>query len=121
MTLSLVGSESRVRQATQRQDGRQRGAATVGDAGASSTQSAPPSGAAARATPTERRHVEPAKARGRTRQTKQRQAKPRQAKRGQDLKQQTVKELREQAREAGIKGRSLMTKDQLIKALRDHR
>jgi hypothetical protein len=68
-------------------------------------------GTAERATPTERRHVEP----------KQRQAKPRQAKRRQDLEQQTVKELREQAREAGIKGRSSMTKDQLIKALRDHR
>ena len=78
-------------------------------------------GTAERATPTERRHVELAKARGRTRQTKQRQAKPRQAKRRQNLEQQTVKELREQAREAGIKGRSSMTKDQLIKALRDHR
>lgn len=78
-------------------------------------------GAAERAAPTERRHVEPTKARGRTRQTKQRQAKPRQAKRRQDLEQQTVQELRERAREAGIKGRSSMTKDQLIKALRDHR
>jgi hypothetical protein len=78
------------------------------------------SGAAERAAPTER-HVEPAKARGRTRQTNQRQAKPRQAKRRQELEQQTVQELRKQAREAGIKGRSSMTKDQLIKALLDHR
>jgi hypothetical protein len=29
--------------------------------------------------------------------------------------------LREQAGKAGIKGRSSMTKEQLIKALRDHR
>jgi hypothetical protein len=78
------------------------------------------SGAAEPAAPTER-HVEPAKARGRTRQTNQRQAKPRQAKRRQELEQQTVQELRKQAREAGIKGRSSMTKDQLIKALLDHR
>jgi hypothetical protein len=40
--------------------------------------------------------------------------------RRQDLEQQTVQELREQAREAGVEGRSSMTKDQLIKALRDH-
>jgi Rho termination factor, N-terminal domain len=73
-------------------------------------------GTAERTAPTERRHVEPAKERGRTRQTKQRQAKPRQAKRRQNLEQQTVQELRKQAREAGIKGRSSMTKDQLIKA-----
>lgn len=78
-------------------------------------------GVAERAAPTERRHVEPAKARGRTRQTKQRQAKPRQTKRTQNLEQQTVQELRKQASEAGIKGRSSMTKDQLIKALLDHR
>jgi Rho termination factor-like protein len=78
-------------------------------------------GAAERAAPAERRHAEPAKARGRTRQTKQRQARPRQARRTQDLEQQTVQELRKQAREAGIKGRSSMTKDQLIKALLDHR
>jgi hypothetical protein len=78
-------------------------------------------GTAERAAPTERRHVEAAKERGRTRQTKQRQAKPRQAKRRQNLEQQTVQELRKQARKAGIKGRSSMSKDQLIKALRDHR
>jgi Rho termination factor, N-terminal domain len=78
-------------------------------------------GTAEHATPTERRHFEPAKERGRVRQTKQRQARPRQAKRRQDLQQQTVQELRKQAREAGIKGRSSMTKDQLIEALHDRR
>lgn len=78
-------------------------------------------GTAERATPIERRQVEPTKARGRTRQAKQRQAKPRQIKRRRNFEQRTVKELRKQARETGIKGRSSMTKDQLIKALRDHR
>jgi Rho termination factor, N-terminal domain len=72
---------------------------------------------------TERRQIQdkPAKARGGTRQTKERHAKPRQAKRRQDLEQQTVQELRKQAREAGVQGRSSMTKDELIKALREHR
>ena len=67
--------------------------------------------------------VKPVKARGRTRQTRERQGKPRQAKRRQDLvlEQQTVRELRERAREAGVQGRSSMTKDQLIEALREHR
>ena len=67
--------------------------------------------------------VKPAPAQVRTRRTRQRQATPRQAKHRQDLalEQQTVQELRQRAREAGIKGRSSMTKDQLIKALHDHR
>ena len=62
-----------------------------------------------------------AKTQGGGRRTRERQAKPRQVKRREDRKQQTVQELRERAREAGIKGRSSMTKEQLIKALRDHR
>ena len=66
-------------------------------------------------------HRAPAKGRGRTRRTSQRQARPRQAKRRQDLEHQTVRQLRERAREAGVQGRSSMTKDQLIKALREHR
>jgi hypothetical protein len=49
------------------------------------------------------------------------QTKPAQARRTQGLKQRTVQELRKQARRAGIKRSSSMTKDQLIKALRDHR
>jgi Rho termination factor, N-terminal domain len=68
--------------------------------------------------------VKPVKGRGRTRRTRQRQeAKPRQAQRRQDLalEQQTVRELRKRAKEADIKGRSSMTKDQLIKALREYR
>jgi hypothetical protein len=65
--------------------------------------------AAERAAATERRQVEPAKARDRTRR-RERQAKPPQATRRQDLKRHTVQQLREQAREAGIKGRSSMTK-----------
>lgn len=60
-------------------------------------------------------------ARRRSRQGKERQAKPGQVARGQDLERQTVRQLRQQARKAGIEGRSSMTKDQLIKALRDHR
>jgi Rho termination factor, N-terminal domain len=43
------------------------------------------------------------------------------ANRRQDLEHQTVRQLRERAREAGVQGRSSMTKDQLIKALRDDR
>jgi Rho termination factor, N-terminal domain len=80
-------------------------------------------GAAKRAAPSWRRPIEaePAKARGRTRRTREPQAKPRQATRGQDPERQTVRELRLRAREAGIEGRSSMTRDQLIKALRDHR
>lgn len=77
--------------------------------------------AAERAAPAKRRQVEPAKERGRTRRTSQRQAKPRQAKRRQDLEHQTVRQLRERAREAGVQGRSSMSKDQLIRALREHR
>jgi hypothetical protein len=82
--------------------------------------------AAAAATTASERHqaeVRPATARGRTRRTGQRQARPRHAKHRQNLalEQQTVQELRQRAREAGIKGRSSMTKDQLIKALHDHR
>lgn len=73
-------------------------------------------GAAERATPTQRRQVELAKARGRIRR-REPQPKPRQAKRRQELEQQTVQQLRKRARQAGIKGRSSMTKDQLIKAL----
>jgi hypothetical protein len=73
-------------------------------------------GAAERATPTQRRQVEPAKARGRIRR-REPQPKPRQAKRRQELEQQTVQQLRERARQAGIKGRFSMTKDQLIRAL----
>jgi hypothetical protein len=73
-------------------------------------------GAAERATPTQRHQVEPAKARGRIRR-RERQPKPRQAQRRQELEQQTVQELRERARQAGIKGRFSMTKDQLIRAL----
>jgi Rho termination factor, N-terminal domain len=73
-------------------------------------------GAAERATPTQRRQVEPAKARGRT-QRREPQPKRRQAKRRQELEQQTVQQLRERARQAGIKGRFSMTKDQLIRAL----
>lgn len=70
--------------------------------------------------------AKPAKARAQTRQARQRraappQAKPGQANRRQGLEQRTVQELREQARQAGIKGRSSMTKEQLIKALRSHR
>ena len=78
-------------------------------------------GAAERAAPAKGRQVEPAKGRGVTRRTSQRQAKPRQAKRRQDLEHQTVRQLRERAREAGVQGRSSMSKDQLIKALREHR
>jgi hypothetical protein len=78
-------------------------------------------GAAERAAPAKGRQVEPAKGRGGTRRTSQRQARPRQAKRRQDLEHQTVRQLRERAREAGVQGRSSMTKDQLIKALREHR
>jgi Rho termination factor, N-terminal domain len=70
--------------------------------------------------------AKPAKTRARTRRTRQRratspQAKPAQARHTQDLEQHTVQELRKQARRAGIKRRSSMTKEQLIKALRDHR
>ena len=78
-------------------------------------------GAAERAAPANGRQVEPAKGPGRTHRTSQRQAQPRQAKRRQDLEHQTVRQLRERAREAGVQGRSSMTKDQLIKALREHR
>ena len=35
--------------------------------------------------------------------------------------ERTVEELQNRAKELGIEGRSSMTKDQLIKALRDHR
>jgi Rho termination factor, N-terminal domain len=70
--------------------------------------------------------AKPARARAQTRRARQRRAAPPQAKLGQanrrqGLEQRTVAELREQAREAGIKGRSSMTKEQLIKALRSHR
>jgi hypothetical protein len=70
--------------------------------------------------------AKPAKTQATPRRTRQRratspQAKPAQARHTQDLEQHTVQELRKQARRAGIKGRSSMTKDQLIKALRDHR
>jgi hypothetical protein len=78
-------------------------------------------GPAERAAPAIGRQVEPAKGPGRTRRISQRQAQPRQAKRRQDLEHQTVRQLRERAREAGVQGRSSMTKDQLIKALREHR
>jgi hypothetical protein len=77
-------------------------------------------GAAERA-PAKGRQVEPAQGRGSTRRTSQPQAKPRQAKRRQDLEHQTVRQLRERAREAGVQGRSSMSKDQLIKALREDR
>jgi Rho termination factor, N-terminal domain len=77
--------------------------------------------AAERAAPAAGRQVELAKPRGRTHRTSQHQGRPRQAKRRQDLEQQTVQQLRKRAREADVKGRSSMTKDQLIKALRDHR
>jgi len=84
--------------------------------------------AGARAPAREQDQVEakPAKARAQTRRARQRraappQAKPGQANRRQGLEQRTVQELREQAKEAGIKGRSSMTKEQLIKALRSHR
>jgi Rho termination factor, N-terminal domain len=78
-------------------------------------------GAAERAAPAGGRQVAPAKGRGTPRQASQRQAKPRQAKRRQDLEHQTMRQLREWAREAGVQGRSSMTKVQLIKALREHR
>jgi hypothetical protein len=77
--------------------------------------------AADRAAPAAGRQVELAKPRGRTHRTSQRQGRPRQAKRRQDLEQQTVQQLRKRAREADVKGRSSMTKDQLIKALQNHR
>lgn len=67
-------------------------------------------GAAERAAPAKGHQVEPAKGRGTTRRTSQPQAKPRQAKRRQDLEHQTVRQLRERAREAGVQGRSSMTK-----------
>lgn len=78
-------------------------------------------GAAEHAAPAKGRQVEPAKRRGTTHRTSQPRAEPRQAKRRQDLEHQTVRQLRERAREAGVHGRSSMTKDQLIKALREHR
>jgi hypothetical protein len=76
--------------------------------------------------PAKGRRVEPAKGRGRTRRTSQRQARLRQArlrqaKRRQDLEHQTVRQLRERARAAGVQDRSSMSRDQLIKALREHR
>ena len=37
------------------------------------------------------------------------------------LEQQTIRELRERAKEAGVEDRSSMANDQLIKALREHR
>jgi hypothetical protein len=82
--------------------------------------------APAEPTPASERHqveVKPVKARGATRRTRHRQAKPGQAKHKRDLalEQQTVQQLRERAKEADIKGRSSMTKAQLIEALRDHR
>jgi Rho termination factor, N-terminal domain len=76
--------------------------------------------------PTEQAQIEakPAepKARAVTRRTRQRRAtsqqgKPRQARPTQVLEQYTVRELREQARKAGIERSSSMTKGQLIKAL----
>jgi hypothetical protein len=76
-------------------------------------------GAAERAAPAGGRQVAPAK--GRVTPRSQRQAKHRQAKRRQDLEHQTMRQLREWAREAGVQGRSSMTKDQLIKALQNHR
>jgi hypothetical protein len=71
--------------------------------------------AAEHAAPAEGRRVELAKARGRTRRTREHQAKRRR-----DLERQTVQQLRQRAREAGVQGRSSMTKDQLIRALRGH-
>jgi hypothetical protein len=64
----------------------------------------------------------PAKTPARTRRTRQRraaspQADPAQARHPQELEQHTVQELRKQARRAGVKRRSSMTKAQLIKAL----
>jgi hypothetical protein len=90
-------------------------------------------GAAGRATSNQRNEGEakPARAQARTGRTRERRAKPQQARprqampqqagRGQDLQQYTVQELREQARKSGIKGRYSMTKEELIKALRDQR
>jgi hypothetical protein len=37
-----------------------------------------------------------------------------------DYEDWTVEQLRDRAREIGIEGRSVLTKDELIKALRDH-
>jgi hypothetical protein len=90
-------------------------------------------GAARRAASSQRNEGEakPARAQARTGRTRERRAKPQQARprqampqqagRGQDLQQYTVQELREQARKSGIKGRYSMTKEELIKALRDQR
>jgi Rho termination factor, N-terminal domain len=66
--------------------------------------------------------AKPAKTRARTRRTRQRraaspQAKPAQVRHTQDLEHHTVRELRRQARQAGIKRSSSMTKAQLIKTL----
>jgi hypothetical protein len=89
-------------------------------------RAAEPGLAAVEPTAASERHqveVKPATGRAKTRRARQRQAKPRQAKRSQGLalEQQTVRELRARAKEARVKGRSSMTKDQLIKALREHR
>jgi hypothetical protein len=59
-------------------------------------------GAAERTAPAVPHQDEPAKARGRTHR-RERQAKPRRAKRRKKLEQQTIRELRERARQAGIK------------------
>ncbi len=66
--------------------------------------------------------AKPAKTRTTTRRTRQPraaspQAKPAQARRTQEFEHHTVQELRKQARQAGIKRSSSMTKEQLIKAL----
>jgi hypothetical protein len=60
-------------------------------------------------------------ARRSSRQTEQGQTRSRRPPRKRDLERQSVQQLRQLAREAGIEGRSSMTKAQLIQALHDHR